>query len=231
MPGYAVFLSMWALVPSGIALMPSVCHRLLTRSWRPVNPYCILSGREESSINTMGKAFSCSPCISIFKRFRHHFTHYSIKEHMWSGSTTHGMGRPACDHGRQPRSRHCTSQIVQKYSVRSRWTRFCWWCNIQQTLEGNPGHPGATGRSYLWGKKLIFSFIFILNKSFELQWLTKALFYMFSVLFQGRYWQPGSLLHGSRYGVPLQKPPSSVEKWWRYCKRWIEKNWIRRWRI
>jgi len=36
-------------------------------------------------------------------------------------------------------------------------------------------------------KKLIFSFIFILNKRFELQWHTKALFYMFPVLFQGRY--------------------------------------------
>ena len=36
MPGYAVFLLMWALVPSGIALMPSAHHQLFTRSWQPV---------------------------------------------------------------------------------------------------------------------------------------------------------------------------------------------------
>ena len=40
MPGYAVFLSMWALVRSGIALMPSAHHQLFTRSWQPISPPC-----------------------------------------------------------------------------------------------------------------------------------------------------------------------------------------------
>ena len=50
--------------------MSSVCHRLFTRSWRPINPYCILifPVAKNHQCNTMGKAFSCSPCVSILSR-------------------------------------------------------------------------------------------------------------------------------------------------------------------
>ena len=50
---------------------------------------------------------------------------------------------------------HCANQIPQKYSVRSRWTRFCWWCNIRQTLERHPGHSGAIRRSCVRGKRFL----------------------------------------------------------------------------
>ena len=39
-------------------------------------------------------------------------------------------------------------------SVRSRWTRFCWWCNIRQTLERHPGHSGAIRRSLIRESRL-----------------------------------------------------------------------------
>ena len=38
MPGYAVFLSMWVLVPSGIALMPPSHQNLFAPSWQPIDP-------------------------------------------------------------------------------------------------------------------------------------------------------------------------------------------------
>ena len=57
MPGYAVFLSMWALVPSEIALMPSAHHQLFTRSWQPVISHCRLLDQEGSSMQHNGESF------------------------------------------------------------------------------------------------------------------------------------------------------------------------------
>ena len=73
------------------------------------------------------------------------------KKHLWSGSPSYWLGRPSCRYRLQPWSRHCTSQVLQEYSVRSRWARFCWWCNIRHLLEGKPRHSSKVGRSYLPG--------------------------------------------------------------------------------
>ena len=57
MLGSAVLLSMWALVPWGIALIPFVHHRLFTRSWEPVNPHCNLWNHGGSSMPPNGESF------------------------------------------------------------------------------------------------------------------------------------------------------------------------------
>ena len=61
MPGYVVFLSIWELVPSGIALMPSSHHQLFTRSWQLVNPHCSLLDHEESSMSHNGEISFLQP--------------------------------------------------------------------------------------------------------------------------------------------------------------------------
>ena len=63
MPGYVVFLSIWELVPSGIALMPSSHHQLFTRSWQLVNPHCSLLDHEESSMSHNGEISFLQPLL------------------------------------------------------------------------------------------------------------------------------------------------------------------------
>ena len=110
---------------------------------------------KDHQCNAMGKTLSRNLCLCIIKRFWHHFTHDSLEKRMWSSSPTYWLGLPSYGHRLQPWSRHCANQIPQKYSVRSRWTRFCWWYNIRQTLERHPGNSGAIRRSYVRGKRFL----------------------------------------------------------------------------
>ena len=63
MPGYVVFLSIWELLPSGIALMPSSHHQLFTRSWQLLNPHCSLLDHEESSMSHNGEISFLQPLL------------------------------------------------------------------------------------------------------------------------------------------------------------------------